>query len=102
MTDTEAIVAPHADQLLRTYFDVIHVSYPLLDPSRFNSEPQTRDPLLAVMYNLASPSVKIHSPSFPNSQTLFFKRKSLSHHMTTYAERLSVCQSRDGILVSKP
>ena len=54
-TDTEALVRPHGGALLRTYFDVVHVSYPLLDPSRFNSEPQTGDPLLAIMYNLASP-----------------------------------------------
>lgn len=54
-TDTEAVVRPHGQDLLRTYFDVVHVSYPLLDPSRFNGTPETGDPLLAVMYNLASP-----------------------------------------------
>jgi hypothetical protein len=64
-TDTEVIVAPHADELLRTYFDVIHVSYPLLDPSRFSSEAQTPDPLLAVMYNLASPFCQDTPPFFP-------------------------------------
>ena len=35
-TDTEAIVRPYGGELLQTYFDVVHVSYPLLDPSRFN------------------------------------------------------------------
>lgn len=63
-TDTEAIVKPHGEDLLRTYFDVIHVSYPLLDPSRFNSEPQTGDPLLAIMYNLASPFCQDTPPVF--------------------------------------
>jgi hypothetical protein len=63
-TDTESIVRPHGDELLRTYFDVIHVSYPLLDPSRFNSEPQTGDPLLATMYNLASPFCQDTVPCF--------------------------------------
>ncbi|CZR58014.1 uncharacterized protein PAC_07904 [Phialocephala subalpina] len=63
-TDTEAITKPHSKDLLRTYFDVIHVSYPLLDPSRFNSEPQTGDPLLAIMYNLASPFYQDTPPVF--------------------------------------
>ena len=53
-TDTEPIIAPHGNELLQTYFDVIHVSYPLLDPARFNLQPQTCDPLLAVIYILAS------------------------------------------------
>lgn len=63
-TDTESVVAPHADELLQTYFDVIHVSYPLLDPARFNSKPQTGDPLLAIMYNLASPFCRDGPPFF--------------------------------------
>ena len=63
-TDTEAIVRPYGEELLRTYFDVVHVSYPLLDPSRFNSEPQTGDPLLAIMYNLATPFCQDTVPCF--------------------------------------
>ncbi|KAN0090423.1 Fungal specific transcription factor domain containing protein [Hyaloscypha variabilis] len=63
-TDTESIVAPHTEKLLRTYFDVIHMSYPLLDPARFKSKPQTGDPLLAVMYNLASPFCQDTPTSF--------------------------------------
>ncbi|KAE8452507.1 hypothetical protein EG329_000410 [Mollisiaceae sp. DMI_Dod_QoI] len=63
-TDTEAVVKPYGEVLLRTYFDVIHVSYPLLDPSRFNSEPETGDPLLAVMYNLAAPFCQDSPPVF--------------------------------------
>lgn len=63
-TDTEAIVRPHGEELLKTYFDVVHVSYPLLDPSRFNSEPKTGDPLLAIMYNLASPFCQDTVPCF--------------------------------------
>jgi len=31
------------------------MSYPLLDPSRFGSEPKSGDSLLAIMYNLAAP-----------------------------------------------
>lgn len=64
-TDTEAIVRPHSEDLLKTYFDVIHQSYPLLDPSRFNGELQTNDPLLAVMYNLAAPFNQDTPPFFP-------------------------------------
>lgn len=62
-TDTEAIVRPHGEDLLRTYFDVVHFSYPLLDPSRFNCTPENGDPLLAVMYNLASPFCQ-NTPAF--------------------------------------
>ncbi|KAH6711124.1 fungal-specific transcription factor domain-containing protein [Leptodontidium sp. MPI-SDFR-AT-0119] len=65
-TDTEAVVEPHANDLLHTYFEVVHPSYPLLDPSRFNSPPVTGDPLLAVMYNLAAPfcsSSPLHFPA---------------------------------------
>jgi hypothetical protein len=64
-TDTEAIVSPYSEELLRTYFDVIHQSYPLLDPSRFNDEPQTNDPLRAVMYNLAAPFCQDAPTFFP-------------------------------------
>ncbi|KAL3428252.1 fungal specific transcription factor domain-containing protein [Phlyctema vagabunda] len=63
-TDTEAIVAPHSEILLKTFFDVVHVSYPLLDPSRFTSTPKTGDPLLAVMYNLAGPFCQDTEPYF--------------------------------------
>ncbi|KAF4634896.1 hypothetical protein G7Y89_g3202 [Cudoniella acicularis] len=63
-TDTEAIVRPFREELLQTYFDVIHVSYPLLDPSRFTSIPQTGDPLLAVMYNLATPFNQNTPPTY--------------------------------------
>ncbi|TVY80655.1 Transcriptional activator protein DAL81 [Lachnellula suecica] len=63
-TDTEAIVRPYSEDLLRTYFEVVHSSYPLLEPSRFNSPPETGDPLLAVMYNLASPFCPDTPPTF--------------------------------------
>ncbi|KUJ15379.1 uncharacterized protein LY89DRAFT_670856 [Mollisia scopiformis] len=63
-TDTEAIVKPHGEDLLRTYFEVIHVSYPLLDPLRFGAEPSTGDPLLAIMYNLAAPFCQDTPPVF--------------------------------------
>lgn len=46
---------PYEDKLLRTYFEVIHTSYPLLDPTRFTDPPTAGDPLTAVMYSLASP-----------------------------------------------
>jgi hypothetical protein len=54
MNDTEAMVEPHADRLMRTYFETIHTSYPLLDPARFSSPPRSGDPLNAVIYALAS------------------------------------------------
>ncbi|RDW68416.1 hypothetical protein BP5796_09073 [Coleophoma crateriformis] len=63
-TDTEALVAPHSDALLRTYFDVVHVSYPLLDPSRFSHPPKTGDPLVAIMYNLAGPFCQEAEPYY--------------------------------------
>ena len=63
-TDTESVVAPHGNDLLRTYFDVVHQSYPLLDPSRFNSPPRTGDPLLAAVYNLAAPFCPSSPPHF--------------------------------------
>lgn len=53
--DTEAVVRPFGNCLLRTYFDVIHSSYPLLDPARISSNPESRDPLIVAMYALASP-----------------------------------------------
>lgn len=64
-TDTESVVAPHANDLLHTYFEVVHVSYPLLDPSRFDSRPGTGDPLLAAIYNLAAPFCPSTPPHFP-------------------------------------
>ncbi|PVH88712.1 hypothetical protein DL98DRAFT_648064 [Cadophora sp. DSE1049] len=64
-TDTESVVMPHANDLLHTFFDVIHHSYPLLDPSRFKSPPRTADPLLAVIYNLAAPFCPSSPPHFP-------------------------------------
>ncbi|KAH6662254.1 fungal-specific transcription factor domain-containing protein, partial [Halenospora varia] len=54
-TDTEAVVRPHGEELLRTYFEVVHTSYPLLDPGRFREQPRTGDVLRAIMYNLAAP-----------------------------------------------
>ncbi|CAG8958284.1 hypothetical protein HYFRA_00000639 [Hymenoscyphus fraxineus] len=64
ITDTEAIVAPYANDLLRTYFEVVHVSYPLLDPSRFEKSLPNGDPLMAVMYNLANPFCQASPPFF--------------------------------------
>lgn len=54
-TDTEAVVRLHSEELLKTYFEVVHTSYPLLDPGRFVDPPRTGDVLRAVMYNLAAP-----------------------------------------------
>lgn len=39
---------------MQSYFEVIHSSYPLLDPTRFNGQ-EVHGPLLAVMYGLALP-----------------------------------------------
>jgi hypothetical protein len=80
-TDTEAIVRPYGEELLRTYFDVVHVSYPLLDPSRFNSEPKTGDPLLAIMYNLASPFCQGTVPCFKGLSDFVHQAQVPLYHM---------------------
>ncbi|KAH9828402.1 Fungal trans-domain-containing protein [Teratosphaeria destructans] len=46
---------PLHHDLLATYFDVIHPSYPLLDPTRFTKGNRIDTPLLATMYSLAKP-----------------------------------------------
>ncbi|KAF2765730.1 hypothetical protein EJ03DRAFT_330720 [Teratosphaeria nubilosa] len=46
---------PLHHDLLATYFDVIHTSYPLLDPTRFTKGNRIDTPLLATMYSLAKP-----------------------------------------------
>lgn len=46
---------PLHHELLTTYFEVIHTSYPLLDPSRFTKGNEIDLPLLAAMYGLAIP-----------------------------------------------
>jgi hypothetical protein len=46
---------PLHHDLLATYFDVIHTSYPVLDPSRFTKGNKIDTPLLATMYSLAKP-----------------------------------------------
>ena len=46
---------PLHHQLLTTYFEVIHTSYPLLDPSRFTKGNEIDLPLLAAMYGLSIP-----------------------------------------------
>lgn len=53
--DTEFMVRPHSNRLLRSYFETVHTSFPLLDPSRFAGKPKNGDPLVAVMYAMASP-----------------------------------------------
>ncbi|KAI6715093.1 nitrogen regulatory protein tamA [Diplocarpon mali] len=65
-TDTEAIVSPYGTDLLRTYFEVIHHSYPLLDPARFAGTPQTGDPLLATIYALAAPFCPSSPAEYPS------------------------------------
>lgn len=51
----EELLKPHGDTLLQAYFEVIHTSYPLLDPARFTGTPRSGDPLIAVIYSLAIP-----------------------------------------------
>lgn len=51
----EELLKPHGDTLLQAYFEVIHTSYPLLDPARFTETPRSGDPLIAVIYSLAIP-----------------------------------------------
>ncbi|CAK4008924.1 transcriptional regulatory [Lecanosticta acicola] len=46
---------PLHHELLTTYFDVIHTSYPLLDPTRFVKGNKIDLPLLAAMYSLSLP-----------------------------------------------
>lgn len=53
--ECEELLIPQGNALLQSYFEVIHTSYPLLDPSRFTGTPRTGDPLIAVMYSLAIP-----------------------------------------------
>ncbi|KAF2087637.1 hypothetical protein K490DRAFT_41715 [Saccharata proteae CBS 121410] len=44
---------PHKAALLRSYFDFVHTSFPLLEAARLQARPD--DTLLAVMYELALP-----------------------------------------------
>lgn len=46
---------PFHHDLLTTYFEVIHTSYPLLDPTRFVKGNKIDLPLLAAMYSLSLP-----------------------------------------------
>lgn len=46
---------PLHHDLLATYFEIIHTSYPILDPSRFIKGNKIDTPLLATMYSLARP-----------------------------------------------
>ncbi|EME44715.1 hypothetical protein DOTSEDRAFT_53722 [Dothistroma septosporum NZE10] len=48
-------VYPLHHELLTTYFEVIHTSYPILDPSRFTKGNEIDLPLLAAMYGLSMP-----------------------------------------------
>lgn len=50
--NVEEAVGPHKEALIKAYFDTVHSSFPILDPSTFdvNSAPE---PLLAAMYALS-------------------------------------------------
>ncbi|KAH7336388.1 fungal-specific transcription factor domain-containing protein [Rhexocercosporidium sp. MPI-PUGE-AT-0058] len=78
-TDTESVVIPHANDLLNTYFAVVHPSYPLLDTARFNPPPRTGDPLLAVMYNLAAPFCPSSPHHFPALSSFVHQALPIEH-----------------------
>ncbi|XMA09335.1 hypothetical protein WAI453_002126 [Rhynchosporium graminicola] len=77
--DTESVVTPYANELLHTYFEVVHKSYPLLDPARFNSSPKTGDPLLAVIYNIAAPFCQSTASDFPALSSFIQQTLSIEH-----------------------
>ncbi|KAL2068896.1 hypothetical protein VTL71DRAFT_15234 [Oculimacula yallundae] len=79
MSDTESVVMPHANELLHTYFDVVHQSYPLLDPARFSSPPRTGDPLLAVIYNISAPFCPSSPPHFSALTTFVQQALPIEH-----------------------
>ena len=50
-----ATVMQHRASILRTYFEVIHTAYPLLDPARFVENDAQNELLHAAIYALAAP-----------------------------------------------
>lgn len=71
--DSEEKIVPDGDRLLRTYFEVIHTSFPILDPARFSGPSRTNDPLIAVMYSLANPFCQ-DVPNHLNSLNAFIQQ----------------------------
>lgn len=60
---------PLHHDLLATYFEIVHTSFPILDPSRYVKGNKIDTPLLATMYGLARPfcpSAQGKSPDMPH------------------------------------
>lgn len=68
---------PLHHSLLATYFEVVHSSYPLLDPSRFIKGNKIDTPLLATMYSLAKPycpaAAALSTEDFNNINSFVFQ-----------------------------